>query len=170
MFAVVANQLWLARNKFVFDGEVIDSKTLVVKVRACLSWDGESVSHHIICVGRDKTWAAPEKGYVKLNVDGACSIPGGMTSCAGVLRDSRGEVRGGFLFNIGRGDCFYAKTWGIRMGLRWCWDYGVRHLIVESDCLELIQEIERCRDMNEAETTALEGIVSYFKRDWDLHV
>ena len=79
-------------------------------------------------------------------------------------------MRGSFLFNIGRGDSFYAQTWGICMGLKCCLDYGVRHLVVESDCLELIQEIERCRDMNEAETTALEEIVSYFKRDWDLHV
>ena len=89
----------------------------------CLSWGEESVPHHIICDGRDKAWAAPEKGYVKLNVDGACSILEGMTSCARVLRDSRGEVRGGFLFNIGWGDSFYAEMWGICMGLRWCWDY-----------------------------------------------
>ena len=61
---------------------MIDSKTLVAKVRACISWGVKSDSHHIICDGRDKAWATSEKGYVKLNVDRACSIPGGIASCA----------------------------------------------------------------------------------------
>ena len=56
------------------------------------------------------------------------------------------------------------------MGLKWCWDYGVRHLVAKLDCSKLIQEIECCKDMNGDGTIELEETVSYFKRDCDLHI
>ena len=94
----------------------------------------------------------------------------------GVLRDHRGMVKGGFLFNIGRGDCFLTERWAVLMGLKWSWDFGVRHLVLKSDCLELVQEIERHRDYNEDVLAHMrlselkEEIVSFFNRACDLQV
>ena len=70
--------------------------------------------------GRDiDGWEAPGKGYVKVNVDGACNPNGGASACAGVMRDYKGKVRGDFLFNMGIGDCYVAERWAILMGLKW---------------------------------------------------
>ena len=60
---------------------------------------------------------------MKVNVDGACNPDGGASACAGVVRDYKGKVRGDFLFNMGRGDCYVAVGYshGIKVELRvWC--------------------------------------------------
>ena len=86
------------------------------------------------------------KGYIKINVDEATTSEGNMTACSGFMRDYKGEVKGSFLCNIGRGNSFLAETWVILMGLRWSWDFGVRHVLIESDCLHLVQDIEQLWD------------------------
>ena len=94
MFPLVCHQLWLARNKRVFDGEDSNYQVLIVKVRACIAWGGECISRSLTKGRREGVWKAPEKGFVKLNVDGACKFIRGGAACAGVLRD--GERRFSF--------------------------------------------------------------------------
>ena len=83
----------------------------------------------------------------------------------GVMRDYKRKVRGGFLFNMGRGDCYIAERWTILMGLKWSWEFGVRHLILESDCLELVQDIERYRETDgDSRTNEMEEILTLCRR------
>ena len=49
-------------------------------------------------------------------MDGDCNWNGGTISCAGVMRDYKGMIRGGFLFNIGGGDSYKAEVWGSLWG------------------------------------------------------
>ena len=50
------------------------------------------------------------------------------------------------------------------MGLKWSWEFGVRHLILESDCLELVQDIEQYREMDGNGTNEMEEILSLCRR------
>ena len=54
-----------------------------------------------------------------MNTDEACNPNLGMITCEGILRDFRGEVKGGFMFNIGRGVSFEAEMRAILMSLWW---------------------------------------------------
>lgn len=87
MFALVCHQLWIARNRRVFNEGLTTSIALVARVLACIAWGGERVSHVIIQGHRDDVWQAPDKGFVKLNVDGTCLPTGGASACAGIMRD-----------------------------------------------------------------------------------
>lgn len=48
----------------------------------------------------------------------------GVAACGGILKDYKGEVKGGFMLNLGKCGSFLAKVWGVIMGLRWAWDSG----------------------------------------------
>ena len=56
------------------------------------------------------------------------------------------------------------------MGLKWSWEFGVRHLILESDCLELVQDIEQYREMDGNGTNEMEEILSLCRRAWDVQI
>ena len=86
------------------------------------------------------------------------------------MRDCEGKVRGGFLFNIGRGDPYLAERWAILMGLKWSWEFGVRYLVIESDCLELVHQIEKYREVNEDMEIEMMEILSFFRREWDMSI
>lgn len=45
-------------------------------------------------------------------------------------------------------------------------DFGVCYLVIESDCLELVQEIEKVRDMNELALPELKEICAFLHRAW----
>ena len=65
-----------------------------------------------------------------------------------------------------------AERWAILMGLKWSWDFGVRHLVIESDCLELVQEIEKIRvcDIDGSVQSEMKEIMSFFYRAWELRI
>ena len=65
-----------------------------------------------------------------------------------------------------------AERWTILMGLKWSWNFGVRHLVIESDCLELVQEIEKIRadDTDGFIQSEMKEIMSFFHRDWELQI
>ena len=57
------------------------------------------------------------------------------------------------------------------MGLKWSWDFGVKHLVVESDCFELVQQIENSRsDVFQEGPEELKEILLFFVRPWELHI
>ena len=51
------------------------------------------------------------------------------------------------------------------MGLKWSWDFGVKHLVVESYCFELVQQIENSRsDVFQEGLEELKEILLFFQR------
>lgn len=46
-------------------------------------------------------WKPPEREWIKLNLDGGVYKGSGVATCGGMLRDSSGVWRSGFMKNIG---------------------------------------------------------------------
>ncbi|XVF36030.1 hypothetical protein REPUB_Repub19eG0023200 [Reevesia pubescens] len=89
---------------------------------------------------RHIAWEPPPPGYVKLNVDGACSDAGDL-SVGGIGRDSSGKCLFGFNRKIGKGSVVKAKLHAIQLGLSLAWDRVYQCLIVETDSKQALQKI-----------------------------
>ena len=120
---------------------------------------------------RCSKWKAPERGCFKINTDGACQSLLGIAASGGILRDYKGEVKGGFMFNIGQGGSFLAEVWGILMGLRCAWDLGVRSVVLETDCLEAVVECLEDDRVHGLEVSHIfYQIRDMLKMDWDVRI
>ena len=62
-------------------------------------------------------WAKPRANAIKLNTDGAFSNSTGEARCGGLIRDSNGQWKGGFVMKIGQCSIMKAKLWAICKGL-----------------------------------------------------
>ena len=78
-------------------------------------------------------------------------------------------VKRGFLFYIGNGDSLMAEKWAILMGLKWNWDMLIRHLVKESDCLEIIDVLNKQVEVEKDACLILVEIFQFINRGWDLH-
>ena len=109
IFPLVCHQLWLVRNQKIFIGVNVSAQSIIAKVLACANFGGGECINPCLEVD-DGRWRSPVNGYVKINVDVATTAEGNMTACSGIMCDYRGEVKESFLFKIGRGNNFLAKT------------------------------------------------------------
>ncbi|KAK9100199.1 hypothetical protein Scep_023629 [Stephania cephalantha] len=77
--------------------------------------------------------------WVKMNTDGAAKGNPGLSSFGGVIRNSIGGWELGFMGKISYASNLVAELWAIREGLQIAWEFGYRHLIVESDSTVALQ-------------------------------
>lgn len=90
------------------------------------------------------TWEKPPTGYLKCNVDASFNQVSGMTGFGMCLRDHVG----GFIF--AKTTCISpvlqvheGEAAGLLEALRWLQHLGFDHVILESDCKHLVDNIER---------------------------
>ena len=57
-------------------------------------------------------WERPNKGWFKLNTDGATNATQNVAGAGGVLRDARGNWVVGFSRKVGNSNSFEAEIWG----------------------------------------------------------
>lgn len=89
------------------------------------------------------SWKKPPGGFLKVNVDGACDPRSVIIGAGGIVRDHDGKWMVGFIHNIGKGHPLLAEAWAILTGIQIAADKGYSSVIIESDCLELVQLFER---------------------------
>ena len=65
-------------------------------------------------------WQVPEKGRLKLNMDGAASKAMGVAGGGGLIRDNQGNWVVDFSKRIGVTNSFMAEFWALRDGLMLC--------------------------------------------------
>ncbi|XP_041026987.1 14.7 kDa ribonuclease H-like protein [Juglans microcarpa x Juglans regia] len=83
-------------------------------------------------------WRPPERGQVKLNVDGgSCGNPG-ISGGGGIIRDDQGGVVAGFAHNYGHATNTIAECRALLDGLRLCRQLGLRDVLVESDSMVIV--------------------------------
>ena len=169
-FSILCYHLWLSRNSRVFQGKDMNAATIISKTRAWLSWGRNNIEQQIDPRFSSYSWRPPDQGCTKMNTDGACNPKLGMIACGGILRDYRGEVKGGFMFNIGHGVSFEAEMWGIIMGLRLAWDFGASRLVLETDCLEAVETLEDLQQHNMETSSISKEIQAMLMRDWEVQI
>ncbi|KAH1055333.1 hypothetical protein J1N35_033398 [Gossypium stocksii] len=78
---------------------------------------------------------------VYLNTDGAVSLDFGLGANGGVIRDKAENWITGFHSYLGKVSVLDAELWGILNGLKLIRQRGYDHVIISSDCLEVIKAI-----------------------------
>ncbi|XP_060201962.1 uncharacterized protein LOC132630398 [Lycium barbarum] len=85
-------------------------------------------------------WIPPPPSFIKLNSDGSCrdEICGG----GGVIRNNKGKLIQAYSMNLGKGTSNWAEAKALQHGIEWCINECWRKIIVESDSLLVVQEIQ----------------------------
>ncbi|KAK4281911.1 hypothetical protein QN277_013355 [Acacia crassicarpa] len=119
---------------------------------------------------RSISWSPPCQGWVKLNVDGACSQDQVATG-GGVLRDEYGALKAGFMFKAATpADSFAAEVWAVLFGMKMCWDLGERRVVLESDAREVVELINGPIQESQSEGEVVREVKSILNRDWEVLV
>lgn len=115
------------------------------------------------------TWKTPPHGFLKLNVDGAFTsqIGGG---CGGILRDEFGHFVTGFQHRLPDGNSLTAEIWAILIGLKTCWNWGVRKLLVESDAAEAIRMVKENISFMYLHQNLISEIRELLTRQWEVEL
>ena len=77
-------------------------------------------------------------GQFKPNTNGASKGNPGAFGYGGLIQADDGRWTIGFSYHIGNCSAYKAKLWGILLGLKVAWNYGIRKLILESDSMAIV--------------------------------
>nr|GMC87178.1 uncharacterized protein LOC109149189 [Ipomoea batatas] len=114
------------------------------------------------------TWEQPSDGWYVLNTDGSFGSGANNGSCAGVVRDSRGNWCGGFGFRIPATSVALTEAWAILKGVEWAWRKGFRKLIVQSDSKRVIDWIDGTSTPRGPICNIIEKCKSWKKNNWEI--
>lgn len=134
-FVAALDKIWYWRNKQMWDPEFVyprkpisEIHRSVAEVLDALAFQQTLNSKRIVV-----KWQAPPNGVFKVNVDGASNGSLRRAAVGGVVRDDGGNWIRGFACRIGNVDALRAELWGIWRGLKFVWDLGSRHVVLETD-------------------------------------
>ncbi|KAF7821180.1 non-LTR retroelement reverse transcriptase-like [Senna tora] len=153
-FATACWSIWRWRNEEIFGNGSICADpyfTVIQRTRVSLEAFDSSIDksgNHISRVNRVVRWEKPEFGWVKVNVDGACTRDDAeRAACGGVIRDAHGRCLVGFTRRLGSCSSIHAELWGVLSGL----EIAIRNTIIDTHpCASIIQSIQtRSRDIDE---------------------
>lgn len=162
--------IWLGRNEIIFRGKTVNMQGIwdLHNIRLAWwiknTWSGcpyelDQITRNLgnirlpckIPSPRLAVWSPPDIGILKCNVDGASKGNPGPCGVGGVIRNSDRKVLGFFALDSGHGWAYEAETKAILNGLRFCQQFLLKNVIVESDS-----------------TTAVGWVCSKDKRPWRL--
>ncbi|XP_042964737.1 uncharacterized protein LOC122298961 [Carya illinoinensis] len=142
-FFCFAWDFWFRRNKLEFDHKILSPshvishslgllhsyKTVVVKTRM------QARTHF--------SWKAPPAGVLKLNIDGAIFSDAHKAGIGAILGDSIGQV----LMAVSKIEVDVEEPETVELlavfrGMKLCVSMGISALVVESDCLLLVQSLQ----------------------------
>ncbi|KAF7841372.1 ribonuclease H [Senna tora] len=141
-FATACWSLWRWRNEIIFGNHDEGTDwffTVIHRVRNVRD-DFESMlsqkARTFDRVNKDIMWRKPTMGWVKINVDGACSKVSSLkASCGGVAQDHNGHFVGAFTRNLGACSALHAELWGVQSGLDMALHFGFEKVVIEMDSL-----------------------------------
>ncbi|KAK9097467.1 hypothetical protein Sjap_022964 [Stephania japonica] len=87
-----------------------------------------------------RSWCCPDKGWLKLNIDGAWNSEG-KASAGDLIRDEEGRLVRGFHHSLGDCSTLDPELWGVLMGLRIAWQMDIKQLELEVDSLKTLKLI-----------------------------
>ncbi|KAL9238982.1 hypothetical protein vseg_013344 [Gypsophila vaccaria] len=136
---------WEARNKLVFEEQIIWAGEVIRRVRDIMTELGSvgRLTEARTTEGTVKSgWVCPKEGVVKINID-ARVIEGIGTGLGVVCRDSGGSV----CWGVTEQDHASlkpreAKAAAVLTGVREALRRGCKNVVIESDCLEVVEALK----------------------------
>ena len=128
--------VWSSRNRWTHDREVFDPVQAVKWVHEMLALLELPKRKSTLAGGQ--CWRPPDAGWVKINTDAAISAPFSTGGAGGVAR-SHVAFLGAWCKPLdGVTDPMIAETLAVREGVLFARLRGYSHVVVESDCLEVV--------------------------------
>jgi len=150
LMVVLARQIWLRRNSYVFEGEfrhpnvVFDGAVRAIEeYRRCLQQDRDLLNkEQQLTEAMEKKWTPPTEGKIKVNWDAAVNVKGNCISLGIVARDCNGRflgarcIRKPFLVEPKIAEAM-AALWAVIF----CKEVGFFEVVFEGDSLQVVEEI-----------------------------
>ncbi|KAL0283419.1 UNVERIFIED_CONTAM: putative ribonuclease H protein [Sesamum radiatum] len=183
---------WLERNDSKHRGLKFNSDRIIWKVHqfiqtigrtkaaSSVNWRGDSNLAYCMgfptCVKRKTNlmtvkWYKPDRGWIKINTDGASKGNPGPAGAGGIARDEKGMPIFAFYEFIGEATNMYAEVYGLFKALQICQTENIHRLWIEVDAVNLIRLIKEPSKGH----WSLQNMLSYinlFLRKWNsgLHI
>uniref|UniRef100_A0A803QE18 Reverse transcriptase n=1 Tax=Cannabis sativa TaxID=3483 RepID=A0A803QE18_CANSA len=147
---MVAWQIWNARNDVLWKGRVKSAANVVLEARSYINqWlCAQKNRMEPILVHADQGWGSehwtkPDMDTVKINVDGAIFVASNSFGFGFIARDFEGRIIEAVSKNNGGNvSPEIAEAYGIKEALSWIKDKGWNKVLVETDCLVVLQGID----------------------------
>ncbi|KAH9781766.1 putative reverse transcriptase/RNA-dependent DNA polymerase [Citrus sinensis] len=142
---------WYARNKCIFDGRELNPIISAAKAESVLTAFQRvrkpQQSHISISIKeKQQEWLPPPQNVFKVNVDAAFNSKNLSAGVGAVIRDSNGKiVAAGVNQNLLKGSASLAEAEAVLWGLQLARNADVSSLIIESDCLEVVQLVNNTK-------------------------
>ncbi|KAL0356478.1 UNVERIFIED_CONTAM: putative ribonuclease H protein [Sesamum radiatum] len=154
---------WLERNDSKHRGLKFNSDRIIWKVHqfiqtigrtkaaSSVNWRGDSNLAYCMgfptCVKRKTNlmtvkWYKPDRGWIKINTDGASKGNPGPAGAGGIARDEKGMPIFAFYEFIGEATNMYAEVYGLFKALQICQTENIHRLWIEVDAVNLIRLIK----------------------------
>ncbi|XP_075674771.1 uncharacterized protein LOC142643956 [Castanea sativa] len=110
------------------------------------------------------TWSPPPRPFFKINVDGVVDKVTGRTGVGVIVRDELGRVEAAICRNLGAPfGAIEIESKAINARLLFAQDIGIRDIMVESDCLIMIQALNGTSAPPSVVSTVIQGIMDLSK-------
>ncbi|XP_074301146.1 uncharacterized protein LOC141632499 [Silene latifolia] len=161
--------LWEHRNKVVFEAREVDPCGVVKRIRDVME-EIEGGGYVKLSSREDdgvrrresarKGWVVPPEGYVKVNVD--AGVQDGMGVNLGmVCRDGRGLVLWGATLVLEQlWESHIAEAVAVLEGVKKARRRGHMNIVVESDCLQVVDALRKSRTGRSVFDLVLDDIIS----------
>lgn len=164
LFAILAWNIWKARNKRIFENIFLEPREVVCRslrlfqdLRAHSNVKGKSLKKS----DRNIAWIPPPQGLLKINSDVAV-FGDGQVGLGFVIRNSRGDV---MMSGVKRckadGDSTLLEALALRFAMRQAIDGGLHRLMIETDSEILANSLRDGRRNDSVASMIMEDI-------WDL--
>ncbi|MBA0809133.1 hypothetical protein Gohar_024808 [Gossypium harknessii] len=109
----------------------------VAWARSFMSWNTTSLHSYPMVIGR--CWLPSDRGWIKLNMDGAGSSNVSNACIGGVFRDSDANWLYDYSIVVGKDSTFRVEARAVLEELRIVWEWSFRQIDVECDNVLLVK-------------------------------
>ncbi|XP_030473995.2 uncharacterized protein LOC115691499 [Syzygium oleosum] len=153
MVATTLWHIWKSRNNSIFRGQNPNAEE-TVEAAQVMEENYEKWGIHMAKIGNGRegaaspTWIAPERGRLKINVDG--SLVEGSTdgAIACICRDHTGVLVDGLTKSVKASSVAQVETLAVLEPMRFAKHRSLKEVIVQSDRLELIRTLSGADQVN----------------------
>ncbi|KAL2903531.1 Formate--tetrahydrofolate ligase 2, partial [Bienertia sinuspersici] len=133
--------VWGARDKAIYDkGSMLPNRIVENAISFVYSFQDNMVKDSVSKQESGRRWKPPNAGVWKLNSD-AGTTEGGGVGCGFSIRDGEWDIVAvGIKHWVGHMNLEVHEAHAVLFSVRVAWEAGYRRLVVESDCLGLVQQ------------------------------